>query len=129
MPEIRIAYDLPSFKHAFTWTATEAEAAELLDDQLAAIAGRGLDPAMLNDAVVQAPAILGARGDAVSVRSMHVLLTAWTLQQTTGHSDFAGRVIDYLPTHDFDVVITKVEPGEISATIKAQARADFAGSA
>lgn len=130
MPEIRIAYDLPSFKYAFTWTATEAEAAELLEGQLTAIAESGLDPgAALSAVIVQAPAILRAGGDEASVRGAHVMLTAWALQQTAGHPESPGRVIDYLPTHDFELVITGIGRGKASATVKAQARDDFVGSA
>lgn len=33
MPEIHIAYDLPSFKDAFVWEATEAELVRLLQSQ------------------------------------------------------------------------------------------------
>ena len=38
-------------------------------------------------------------------------------------------MLDYLPTHDFEVIIARAKPGEISAIIKAEARNDFAGSA
>ena len=126
MPEIHIAYDLPDFDYAFLWTATEEEAANLLDSQLAAMAEHGNDPAaLLAQIVVQAPALLRAGGDEDSVRDTHVMLTAWALQQNAGHPDFPGRVIDYLPTHDFEVLVSETEPGEISATITALSRDDF----
>jgi hypothetical protein len=130
MPEIRIAYDLPAFKYAFTWTMTEAEAAKLLDSQLASIAAGGLDrAAVLNSLAGNAPTILPTLKDAVQVRGMHVALTAWALQQNAGHPELPGRMLDYLPTHDFEVIIAGAKSGEISAIIKAEARNDFTGSA
>src|SRR3954447_7333528 len=120
MPEIRIAYELPLFEYAVIWSGTEAEAAAVLDSQLAAIAEQGLDSVVaLATGVAQAPAILQAGLDAATVRGLHVLLTAWALQQNAGHPDFPGRVIDYLPTYDFDVTIAATESGEITATIEA----------
>lgn len=120
MPEIRIAYDLPSFDYAFTWTATEDEAAKLLDSQFAVITEQGFDPAtFLNAFVAQAPAILRAGGDEVSMRGVHVMLTAWVLQLAAGNPESPGRVFDFLSTNDFEIVIGGLEPGKIEVAIAA----------
>src|SRR5262245_24294056 len=123
MPEIHIAYDLPSFKYGFVWDGTEAEAARLLTEL-------PCPPSGFIGAVVLGPKILRGR-DKVAVRGAHAMLTAWALQQAAHHPECPGRVIDYLPTHDFEVVITAVDKqrGKIKAKLKARSREDFAGSA
>lgn len=93
MPEIRIAYELPSFEYAVVWSGTEAEAAAVLDSQLAAIAEHGLDPVgALAVLVAEAPASLQAGADAASVRGTHVLLTAWALMQRNLYRKCGGNL-------------------------------------
>ena len=130
LPEIRISFDLPSFNYAFVWTGAEAEAAELLDDQLAIIARHGFDPAaVFRTIIVQAPAFL-AGGDADSVQGAHDMLTAWVLRlQAEDDPDFSGWMIDYLPSHDFEVLITKAENGKMIGLIETHPRDDFTGAA
>jgi hypothetical protein len=50
------------------------------------------------------------------------------LQQSAGHPEVSGRVIDFLADHDFAIEITQDGSGQVTATVEAQAR-DEPGSA
>jgi hypothetical protein len=134
MPEIRIVYDLPSFKYRFVWTATEAEAARLLETQLDGFRRMRVgDPAAaLVTAVAQHTSKFLLSEDEIAARGAHVMVTAWVLQLGAENPDFpSARVIDYLPTHDFEVVITDIDQQnrKIEVKITAEPRGDIAGTA
>jgi hypothetical protein len=65
----------------------------------------------------------------------HVAVLAWTLQLSAENPDFPeATVLDYLPTHDFELVITSVKSGAVKGgrivyELNAKPRENLAGSA
>ena len=121
MPEITISFG----RHDFVWEATEAEFAKLLDTQRQSLARAGIPFESIPALAAQH---LDDR-DPTRKRGAHVMLTGWVLMQSTHHPDAPGRLIDFLPTHDFSVTITRADRGCLSVDIEARARDDFAGEA
>ena len=113
MPEIRIAYDLPSFKNSFVWEATEAEFARMLAQSQPANA--------LASVVYHAPKFLDDP-DPVKARGVRVMLTTWALQLDTTSAERPGRVCDYIGVYDFAVTITRVTETGAEASVGATAR-------
>ena len=122
MPEIHIAYDLPSFKDAFVWEAPEAVLAHMLRVYREQAAAQGLEFSNWVDAVVvQAPQLL-AKADPTEGRSIRGALTAWALQLDVQTPEYPGSIIDYIAAYDFWVTITKASGGAIGATVTPQLR-------
>lgn len=122
MPEIHI--DL--FGTAFTWSGTEAEAADLLAAMREQAAQFGpADEVMESILLHHAPTTL--KGDEELPRGTMAMVTAWALQQPAGHPEVPGSVINFLPEHDFEVAITRDAAGQVSAEIEASVR-DETGS-
>jgi len=123
MPEIRITYG----KHAFSWTATEEEAAGLLAYQRERATQLGDPDAVLNTMVEHAPALLD--GNPNEKGCAMEMLTAWALNLSTQQPERPGRVIDYLPAYDFAITIEQAAKGVIRAALEAKLRDEIAGSA
>ena len=120
MPEVYINLDLPAFKDAFMWEATEEKFHKLLGGQCAQMSMLG-DPEEMSLACTREAINILRKGgtDPITDRGARLALVAFALQIKVRQQDGSPlhRLIDYLPVHDFEVTIRKFEDGQVDVEV------------